>query len=44
MNKIKLNISSLLIVLSLIYINKFKKFENNKNKLENKWDNIKLQF
>ena len=44
MNKIKLNISSLLIILSLIYINKFKKFENNKNKLESKWDKTKLYF
>tara|TARA_Y100000589_G_C26761824_1_gene470127 strand:- start:405 stop:539 length:135 start_codon:yes stop_codon:yes gene_type:complete len=44
MNKIKVNFTTLLLIISIIYMNKFKKIENKKDKLENKWDNVKLSF
>ena len=44
MNKIKVNFTTLLMIISIIYMNKFKETENKKNKLEDKWDSIKLKF
>ena len=44
MNKIKVNFTTLLMIISIIYMNKFKHNEVKKDELENKWDNVKLNF
>ena len=44
MNKIKVNIITLIIIISIMYTNKFEESKNDSNQLENKWNQIKLKF
>lgn len=44
MKKIKLNITTLIIIISIIYMNKFNETKKSSNQLENKWNKIKLNF
>lgn len=44
MNKIKVNITTLIMIVSIIYMNKFKESKKCTNQLENKWNKITLKF
>ena len=44
MNKIKVNFTTLIMIVSIIYMNKFKESKTYSNQLENKWNKIKLKF
>ena len=44
MNKIKVNITTLIIIMGVIYMNKINKSKDNSNKLEDKWNKVKLIF
>jgi hypothetical protein len=40
----KVNITTLIMIVSVIYMNKFKESKKYSNQLENKWNKIKLKF
>jgi len=44
MKKIKLNITTLIIIVSIIYMNKFNETKKSSKQIEDKWNKIKLNF
>ena len=44
MNKIKVNITTLIMIMGVIYMNKSKESKTDSNKLEDKWNKVELKF